>query len=80
MNKRGGNGSDRGPSLGSGRGGNRRVRSLECSHGKDRGSVSSSHIVSGSIVPVLGGSDREHRRKGRQVVALGLSNHRGTVI
>ena len=80
MNGRRRNRSDRGPSLGSGRSGNRRVCGLECPHGKSGGGVSSSYLASGSIAPVAGRFDRKHRRKQGQIVGLGLSNHRGTVI
>jgi len=64
MNEHGRNRSDRRPSLGSCRGGNQGMCSLERSHGKGGGSVSFYHIVSNSIVLVPGGPDREHRRKG----------------
>jgi hypothetical protein len=80
VNECGGNRSDRGSSLSGGCGRYRRVCGLESRHRKCRGNVSSSHIVSGFIVPIPSWSDREHRGKGWLIVGLGLSDHRGTVI
>jgi len=80
MHEHGRNGSDRGSSLGSGCGGNRRVCGFEGPHGEGGGGVSPSRIASDFVAPVTSGFYREHGRKGGQVIGMGLSNYRGAII